>query len=219
MTDEDRILNLMKRQSRLKAEIERLQEEVPRDEERAEHIADLQQQHRDTVKELIGLLDGPLRAEMSGVRDKLDNAGLQYTEMVHEFFVKLMERAVAVDGNKMRTFVDLKRFVATVLLNQMRDHLKVEENRREIEEQFVAPMTEQKRKYFEERYRTSFLDFLDRIELWEESANADLHLAGRAMLLHYVAGEQWNVIASQLGITIDRLTELRKLAAREFLQK
>ena len=216
MTDEDRILALMTEQSRMTVEIERLQQATPRDEQQ---IATLRQRHREAVHELISLLDGPLRAELKGVRAKLDNAGVQYTELVHDFFTKLLERSVTTDENQMRTFVDLKRFIATVLLNQMRDHLKVEGNRRQIEEKIIAPEAEKKRKYFEERYQTSFVDFLDRIELWEDSGDNDLHLAARVLLLHYVAGEKWNVIEQQLGITNGRLNQLRQLAAREFQQK
>jgi hypothetical protein len=186
MTDEDRILALMAEQSRLTVEIERLQQEPSRDEQQ---IAVLRRQHREAARDLIALLDGPLRAELKGVRARLDDAGVQYTEMVHDFFVKLLERSVQTNDS-MRTFVDLKHFVATVLLNQMRDYLKVERNHRKIEAS-IAPMSEQKRRYFEERYRTSFLDFLERIELWEDSDDGNLHLAARVLLLHYVAGENW----------------------------
>jgi hypothetical protein len=214
MTTEERILQLMAEQSRLAVEIESLQQTTPPDKKQ---IATLKQTHRETVCEVIELLDGPLRDGLKGMHPRLDDAGVQYTEMVHDFFVKLFERNVRTNDS-MQTFFDLKRFVATVLLNQIRDHLKAETNRRRIESA-IAPIAEQKQRYFEERYRTSFLDFLERIELWEDGDDGELHLAARAMLLHYVAGEKWNVIEKQLAISTERLTKLRQLAAREFRQK
>ncbi len=213
-TTEKKILRLMDEQARQAREVKRLQELAPHNQAA---IKQLQQRHRDTVNELIEALYDPLYKALKGLDPRLHNAGAQYTEMVHDFFLKLLEGRVSENG-EFDTFTDLRRFVSTVLMNQFRDHLRRGQTLRE-HQSAIAPIAQQKQRYFEERYRVSYLDFLDKLEQWECSENLDYQQAARVALLRYVAGEQWGVIAQELGISDERVTKLRKLLAQEFDQR
>ncbi len=213
-SDEQKILRLMDEQAGLAREVERLQEHVPPNDAA---IKQTRQQHRDTVNELIAALYDPLYKALKGLDPRLHNAGAQYTEMVHDFFLKLLEGRVSKKG-EFDTFTDLRRFVSTVMMNQFRDHLRRGQTLRE-HQSAIAPIAQQKQRYFEERYRVSYIDFLDKLEQWECSENLDYQQAARIALLHYVAGEQWGVIAKELGISDERVTKLRKLLAQEFNQR
>ena len=108
MTDEDRIMHLMNEQSRLTAEIAPLQTKkrtlettglrklTHRDEivSLSQQINRLTESHSKVVRELIDLLYDRLKDALGGFRSKMDQAGVQYTEMVHDFFVKLPESEV-----------------------------------------------------------------------------------------------------------------------------
>lgn len=213
-TIERQILDLMTRQARQAREIKRLQERTPLNQAA---IDSARVQHRDTVNELIRLLYIPLKKALEGLDPRLHNAGAQYTEMVHDFFLKLLEQRVAGDQD-FDTFTDLKRFVSTVLMNQFRDHLKSGKTLRD-HGSAIAPIAEQKRKYFEDRYGVPYVDFLDKVEQWQDSGDENLQLLARAMLLRYVAGEKWGVIARELRISDERLNKLRREAGEEFRQK
>lgn len=213
-SDEQKILRLMDEQAHLAREVKLLQEQTPSNEAA---IKQTRQQHRDIVNELIAASYDPLYKALKGLDPRLHNAGAQYTEMVHDFFLKLLEGRVSKKG-EFDTFTDLKRFVSTVLMNQFRDHLRRGQTLRE-HQSAIAPIAEQKQRYFEERYRVSYIDFLDKIEHWECGDSLDDQQAARIALLHYVAGEHWGVIAKELGISDERVTKLRKLLAREFDQR
>jgi len=260
-SDEDRILHLMNEQSRLTAEIAPLQSRKREMQRTAlsklrhggeiamlkAQTQSLKDSHADVVRQLIGLLDGPLRSAFAGNRRKLEQAGVQYTAMVHDFFLKLMERRVKTK-NPLDTFSDLRLLVAKVFRRQMITICKtdsrqamlnvkrqtgidlrdakvtgpeadsVEPNRHARREYIDAVAVEafQKRDYFQARYQASFVDFLIQLEEWEEGDDEELLLAARALLLHYVAGENWGVIAKQLNISDERLMKLRKMAATKF---
>ncbi len=211
-SEEDQILNLMEEQARLAREVQRLQREVPYG---TAAIEQAKQQHREAVNTLIQLLYHPLKKALEGLTPRLQNQGVQYTEMVHDFFLKLLQRRVSQDRG-FTTMFDLRRFVATVLMNQFRDHLRSRKTQRKHLEFGIAPIAAQKQKYFEERFAIGYADALDQIEQWEESGEDNLQLLARAMLLHYVAGEQWGVIARELGISDERLNTLRKMAGEKF---
>lgn len=207
---EQKILRLMDEQARLAQKIEQLRETTPLD---INVIQQLQRQHRTIANELTEALYEPLYRALKGLDPRLHNAGAQYTEMVHDFFIKLLDGRVT--QGDFDQFADIKRWVATVLMNQFRDHLRRGKTL-DKHSSAIAPIAEQKQHYFEERYRISFLDALDKLDQWEESGDKDLRLLGRALLLHYVGGEKWGDVARTLNISDERLLRLRKMLKEKF---
>lgn len=213
MTDEDRIIELMNEQGRLNSEIAHLADQPSR--KAHQQVEELRREHSEVVRELIELVDGPLRAAFAGSRRQMENAGVQYTEMVHDFFAKLLERKVRV-GDPIRSFDDIRKLVATVLRNQVRDYLRVEGRRREILEDSVAPLVRQRQQYWDERYQVDFRDAMLELATWETSSDKELRLAAEALTLRYIVGERWAEIATQLGISDERLNQLRTKAGKQF---
>lgn len=213
MTDEDRIIELMNEQGRLRDEMVRIQEEPSR--KPTHQMLELQDRHATVVRELIDLVDGPLRAAFSGSRRRMENAGVQYTEMVHDFFAKLLERKVGV-CDPVSSFDDVRKLVATVLFNQVRDCLRVEDRRRTILQDSVAPLVRQRQEYWNNRYQVEFRDAMLELETWEAGSDGELQLAAEALTLRYIVGERWGEIARQLGISDERLNRLRIKAGKRF---
>lgn len=214
-SDEEFIIRMLKKQTRLAREIKQLR---LRERPDAAAIAKLKLRHKETVNILISKLYIPLKQALEGLDQRFHKDGVQYTEMVHDFMRKLQ------DGRVVRIFetlAEFHQFVATVLMNQFRNHLRMQKTHRKHQESGLAAIAEHKQRYFEDRYTISYLDALDQIEQWEQSEDENLQLLAQAMKLHYIAGEKWGVIALELGISDERLakvrlTQLREQAAKEF---
>ena len=80
----------------------------------------------------------------------------------------------------------------------------------------IAAEAELKRQYFEERYETSFLEFMERIDRWEESGTDEQKLAAEVLRFRYVTGETWARIANQFGISSRECQPQRELAKQAF---
>lgn len=223
MTDEDRIIELMAEQNRLRLEISALHQKLEaasflKKTRLAEKLDTLQELHQPVVAELVELMDGPLRAAFAGARRRIEQAGCQYTEMVHDFFVKLWDRKVRVN-TPLSSFHDIKRLVATVLFNQVRDFLRVDARRREIQRDVIAPMVTQRQAYWNERYTVEFRDAMLEVDTWLTSSDPDRRLIAEICNLRYVVGENWDEIARLLGISDEKLTALRHKTHKHFQQK
>ncbi|MDA1166405.1 MAG: hypothetical protein O3B13_25195 [Planctomycetota bacterium] len=222
MSDEDRIIELMTEQNGLRSRISRLDGELKdasflKKTRLAGKRESLQAQHQAVVAELVELMDGPLRAAFAGARRRIEQAGCQYTEMVHDFFVKLWERKVRVD-RPLDGFHDIKRLVATVLFNQVRDFLKVATRRREIERDVIAQLVKKRQTYWNERYRVEFHDAILELDGWLTGNDGERRQIAEMINLRYVVGENWGEIAHVIGISDEKLTALRH-KAREYFQQ
>ena len=138
----------------------------------------------------------------------------RYTEMVNDFFVKVLDKRPDAFW-KAQTAAALRTWASVVIANQMRDAL----NRQKLGKQILAdimPLIEQRRTYFQERYRKSFEEFLDRLASWESSSDKSLQLRAVALRHRYVDGMTWRDIALQLGLSDEALTKIRNQAGEDF---
>lgn len=222
MTDEDRIIELMTEQNRLRAEIDQQIEpaETPTSRQAAmlvSHNAQLREQHQAIVGQLVELLDSPLRAAFAGSRPRMEQAGVQYTEMVHDFFVKLWERKVKLKADDpIRSFDDIRKLVSTVLFNQVRDFIRVETGRREIEREGLAPLVAKRQKYWNDRYSIEFRDMMIELDGWLNGDNDERRMIAEMVSLRYIVGEKWGEIARLLSVNDERLNKLRIKAGQQF---
>ena len=201
-SDKDRILRLMAEQAESAREVKRLRSQDPPDKAAIDKAKNV---HEESWR----LLYNELKQQLKWLDNKYGGPGVQYTEMVHDFFDKLFEgRFPKVRVDEMN--LELKGLVATVLKRQYMDHFKQRKTHREHQQCGLAALAEQQQRHFENLYTTSYSDALDQIEQWEQSGNENLELLAQAMLLHYVAGEGWGVIArDHLGISDERLAKIK----------
>jgi DNA-directed RNA polymerase specialized sigma24 family protein len=215
---EQQILELMDEQSTIAIEIRELRDEQPPNQRALDKAI---QRHRESAAKLVALLYEPLKKAFEQMRPRVEAGGVQYTEMVHDFFLRLMEGRVA-GRTRFVSMSELRYYVATVLMNQFRDTLKKDATQQRHVQELghanggVGPEARQKQQYFEDRYATRYVDFLDEIETWEHHDDEDYRLMGRALLLRYVGGVPWGTIARELGISDERLTRLRLRAMAMF---
>ena len=138
----------------------------------------------------------------------------RYTEMVNDFFVKVLDKKP--DGFwKAQTAAALRTWASVVIANQMRDTLRRQKQGQQILSD-ILPLIEQKRTYFQERYRKTFEEFLDQLAVWESSPDDSLKLRAVALRHRYVDGMTWRDIAVQLDLSDEALTKIRKQAGDDF---
>lgn len=138
----------------------------------------------------------------------------RYTEMVNDFFVKVLEKRPDAFW-KAQTANALRTWASVVIANQMRDTLRRQKRGQQILADLL-PLIEQKRTYFQERYRTTFDELLDQLATWEGSLDESLQLQARALRHRYVDGMAWRDIALQLKISDEALTKIRERAETVF---
>lgn len=195
MTDEDRLIHLLR------------QFREATDAPQKKQFAD----------ELLTLLDKHLRRMLAGWRNQLSRDGVQYTEMVNEFFVKLLQNRADGFWN-VDTEADLRGFVSTVILNQVRDYFRAQKRGRQVLSE-ITPFVKQRQSYYEERYETTFEDFVTKeLVQWRDSGDETLMLRALVLEDHYIGGVKWGDIARQRGLSDEALLKIRR-AAIEQLRK
>ena len=138
----------------------------------------------------------------------------RYTEMVNDFFVKVLDKRPDAFW-KAQTAAALRTWASVVIANQMRDTLR----RQKLGQQILAdilPLIEEKRAYFQERYRETFEEFLDQLAVWEQSADKALQLQANVLRHHYVDGMPWRDVEEQLGISERARTKILERAEAVF---
>ena len=138
----------------------------------------------------------------------------RYTEMVNDFFVKVLDKRPDAFW-KAQTAAALRTWASVVIANQMRDTLRRQKRGQQILAD-ILPLIEEKRAYFQERYRETFEEFLDQLTVWERSPDKSLQLQATALRHRYVDGMTWRDIASQLQISDEALTKIRECAEAVF---
>ncbi|MFM9966559.1 MAG: RNA polymerase sigma factor [Planctomycetaceae bacterium] len=138
----------------------------------------------------------------------------RYTEMVHDFFIKVLEKKPDAFW-KAQTAAALRTWASVVIANQMRDTLRRQKQGQQILAD-IMPLIEQKRTYFQERYRKTFEEFLDQLASWESSSDKSLKLRAIVLRHRYVDGMSWRDIATQLGLSDEALTKIRNQAGTDF---
>lgn len=196
MSDEDRLIDLLRRLRELTDS----------------------QQRAEVTNELLTLLDKHLRRVLSGWRNQLARDGVRYTEMVNDFFVKLLRGGVA-DFWDAETEEDLRKLVATVILNQVRDYFRGRKRGQKVLSE-IAPFVEQRQRYYEERYETTFEDFIvKQLVEWRDSGKSELELQAEVLEDHYVGGVKWGDIARQRGLSDEALLKIRRAAMEQLKKK
>ncbi len=174
-------------------------------------------EYRAKLDQAIELLYEPLKAAFEGKRRDLEQAGLQPTQVLHDYFVKLLRGATVPGKSSFETFLEVKKLIATVIQYQFRDALKLAAGKQR-HHPFMAEAKLRER-YFEERYQTKFLDFMALLDRWEAAGTVEQKLAAQVLRFRYVTGEPCAKIAEQFGITDRECKPQRELARREFAGK
>jgi len=176
------------------------------------------QQRAEVTKELLALLDKHLRRVLAGWRNQLARDGVRYTEMVNDFFVKLLRGGVT-DFWDVETEEDLRKLVATVILNQVRDYFRGRKRGQQVLSE-ITPFVEQRQHYYEERYETTYEYFItQQLVQWRESGDAALVLRAEVLEDHYVGGVKWGNIARQRGLSEEALLKIRRAAMEQLRKK
>lgn len=226
MTDEDRLIELLQKHRDLSENMLRLEEATA-----SEDVARREALRRDlklTGEAIFELVDKYFRRELlpiltsvfgTGVvgakldEDKRGDQSLRYSEWMQNFFVKILDKRPDAFW-KAQTAKNLRVWSSVVIANMMRDYLKRKKRGQAILAE-LAPLIAEKQKYFEDRYETTFEDFLNLLAQWDASDDEKLRLMAAALRLRYVDGFTWQQIALDLGISDEQLTKIREQASRE----
>ena len=193
-----------------------------------DRLIDLLQQHQagdlSVEGEILELVDTyfrrslrPMVAKVFGtniVGTSSNDGRCRYTEMVNDFFVKVLDKRPDAFW-KAQTSAALRTWASVVIANQMRDTLRRQKRGQQILAD-ILPLIEERRAYFQERYRKTFEEFLDQLAVWEQSPDKSLQLQAGALQHRYVDGMTWRDIAPQLGISDEALTKIRERAEAVF---
>lgn len=226
MTDEDRLIELLQQHCDLSQEMQRLKEAtVPADITRREA---LRRELKPIAEAIFELVDKYFRRELLPILTSVFGTGvvgkqlpeqrrgdqsLRYTEWMQNFFVKMLDKRPDAFW-KAQTAKNLRVWSSVVIANMMRDYLKRKRRGQKLLAE-LAPLIAEKQKYFEDRYETTFEDFLNLLAQWDASDDEKRRLMAAALRLRYVDGLTWQQIALDLGISDEQLTKIREQASRE----
>lgn len=226
MTDEDRLIELLQQHCDLSDEMQRLKEaNVPADTTRREA---LRRELKPIAEAIFELVDKYFRRELLPILTNVFGTGvvgkqlpeqrrgdqsLRYTEWMQNFFVKMLDKRPDAFW-KAQTAKNLRVWSSVVIANMMRDYLKRKRRGQKLLAE-LAPLIAEKQKYFEDRYETTFEDFLNLLAQWDASDDEKRRLMAAALRLRYVDGLTWQQIALDLGISDEQLTKIREQASRE----
>ena len=226
MTDEDRLIELLQQHCDLSVEMQRLKEaNVPADITRREA---LRRELKPIAEAIFELVDKYFRRELLPILTSVFGTGvvgkqlpeqrrgdqsLRYTEWMQNFFVKMLDKRPDAFW-KAQTAKNLRVWSSVVIANMMRDYLKRKRRGQKLLAE-LAPLIAEKQKYFEDRYETTFEDFLNLLAQWDASDDEKRRLMAAALRLRYVDGLTWQQIALDLGISDEQLTKIREQASRE----
>lgn len=239
-TDEDRLIALLATHHQLRNETTSLAvslgklanprspaEMAKRDQLVREHT-DLNLRRKEVGDEIGEIIDTYFRRSIRPMLTKVfgakvvgqtdaNNGALQFTAMVSEFFVKVLQKRPDAFW-KAQTAHDLRTWASVVIANQMRTYLKRKQRGQQILAE-IAPLVAQRQSYFEDRYAMTFEDFLNLLATKEADGDSSQQLAARAWRHRYVDGMKWGDIAQDLGISDDTLLRIRKDAESQLKKK
>ncbi len=226
MTDEDHLIELLQKHCDLSEKMQRLEEATT-----PEDVARREAQRRDLKPigdAIFELVDKYFRRELLPILTSVFGIGvvgkqlpeqrrgdqsLRYTEWMQNFFVKMLDKRPDAFW-KAQTAKNLRVWSSVVIANMMRDYLKRKRRGQKLLAE-LAPLIAEKQKYFEDRYETTFEDFLNLLAQWDVSDDEKRRLMAAALRLRYVDGLTWQQIALDLGISDEQLTKIREQASRE----
>ncbi len=195
------------------------------DEDRLIHLLQQHQAGDHGVEgEILELVDTYFRRSLRPVVAKVfetnvvgtpsNDGQCRYTEMVNDFFVKVLDKRPDAFW-KAQTAAALRTWASVVIANQMRDTLRRQKRGQEILAD-ILPLIEEKRAYFQERYRETFEELLDQLAVWEQSHDKALQLQASVLRHHYVDGMPWPDVEEQLHISKGVLDKIQKRAEAVF---
>lgn len=169
-------------------------------------------------RQIIELVDHYFRQALRPVMTRVFGAGVarsdcdtsvRYTTMVHDFFVKVLEKRPDAFW-KARTARDLRTWASVVMRNQMLDYLSRRRRGTHILQE-MAPLIEQRQQHFEERFQLDFEETLNTLNAWELSEDRDRRLFALVLRHRYVDGMPYDQIADQIGYDRGELKPLYRL--------
>jgi len=230
VTDEDRLIELLQKHCDLTKTLQQLNASTVSIE--IEQRAVLRRELTPTNDAIFELVDKYFRRELlpvlthvfgSGVigkqlpEQRRGDQSLRYTEWIQNFFVKMLDKRPDAFW-KAQTAKNLRIWSSVVIANMMRDYLKRKKRGQKILAD-IAPLIAEKQKYFEDRYATTFEDFLNLLADGQASDDETLHQRAAVLRLRYVDGLTWQQIALDLAITDERLTKIRQQASTDLKMK
>lgn len=193
--------------------------------------------------EIVSLLDGYLRESLLPVMAKMfgpqvyrkdRDSSACFTAMMNELFIKILNRRTesGSEGSKsegsnseefkkteLTKFDDarhLRNWCSRVIRNQMLNHLRTKQQRRESF-QAIAPLYEAQKAHFEGGLgRGKGIDTYDRalliIDSWENSKDPVLQRYAAILGLRYILGASWEEVCEALNIRRTKAFDECKLA-------
>ncbi|MDA1017656.1 MAG: hypothetical protein O3A00_24755 [Planctomycetota bacterium] len=189
MTDEDRLVELLQRHQAGDSHVE------------GDILELVDTYFRRSLRPVVARVFGTSVVGNSG-----NDGRCRYTEMVNDFFVKVLDKRPDAFW-KAKTAKALRTWASVVIANQMRDTLRRMKHGRTIATD-ILPLLEQRRAYFQARYCKLFEEFLDQLAVWDASPDKSLQFQARVLRHHYVDGMTWKDVAEQLSIKrgdVDRI--------------
>lgn len=171
--------------------------------------------------EIFKLIDSYLRMSLKPVMAKTfgpgvyrDGSSVQFTLMLNELFVKILDR-YHVEELRMETARDLRNWCSSVIRHQMLDYVRQKQNRDKLLKD-IAPMYDAQREHFRNRFGEHFDDCLRMIDDWSSSEVPDQKLHAKLLELHYVFGMTWVETCDTMNVSKSTFYRLRDDAITAF---
>ncbi|MCY2963061.1 MAG: sigma-70 family RNA polymerase sigma factor [Planctomycetota bacterium] len=178
---------------------------------------------------VLEIVDGYFRSCLPGIMMKLFGPGVisqrkdtavRFTEMINNFFVKLLEKRPDAFW-RARTAKNLRLWASVANANLMRDVLRREKRGREILQDIaplLAPLVAERNRHFEKTVGIPLgARVLEQLETWLETGDSTHQEMALVMRYRYLDGMPYPEIAHMLGV-FEGTVQSRRTAAIEWLR-
>ena len=182
-----------KKLSRLKAEKEKLREEI---------LTIVDRHFRRNLK--------PMMTKLFGKEVLQENAEIQFTCMLNDFFVKILG-SNPDEFWKAKTTRSLTTWSSVVLANLFRDTLRRRKAGRKVLSNFEQ-LVKKRQEHFERQIGIKLERALEELDRWEQSDDEELSQMAAVIRHRYIDGMKYPEIAEQMLIDTETLNRLRDKA-------
>lgn len=227
--DENELLNCFKRIHELRQTLPdpeapiRLRDAAGKPREPNEVEAEILECERKALKIVDGYFRGSLPGLMTtlfgkGVVSTKQDASVRFTEMLNNFFIKMLEKRPD-EFWRAQTAKDLRKWASVANANLMRDILRRDSRGNRILREQLAPLVAERSRHFQKTVERPLDDrVMETLREWSESDDRVRRQWALVMQYRYLDGMPYAEIAHMLGIS-EGTVQQRRSAAIEWLRE
>ena len=226
--DEDRLIELLNKIHELRSRLPDPEAPICQTTAAGEkrQLSDLERQIVELEAEVLEIVDGYFRASLRGIMTKLfgpemasrnqyQEATLRFTELLNNFFVKMLEKRPDAFW-RARKAKDLRKWASVANANLMRDALRRDRCGRELLKQ-LTPLVDERKLHFQKTAKIELTeDVLKMFELWRDGVDPQM---GLVLTYRYLDGMSYAEIANQLDIDEVEVKSLRSRGIQQLRER